>query len=109
MEKPCQLFVIRRETKIVEKANTHIQRTAQRLLDEATVTLAKQMLLEESIVETERGAGRMLEIRTTNAVQGIVGKARLNPFKMWLRLNTGCDDRTSNQQDRKSKRLNYSH
>lgn len=62
----------KRETKIVAQANAHIQRTAQRLLDEHTVTLAKQMLLEESIVEAERSAARMLEIRTSKASKAIV-------------------------------------
>lgn len=66
----------------MQRANSHIQRTAQRMLDDSTVTLAKQMLLEESIVEAERSAARMLEIRTTKAVQAVAGECSHAPCEV---------------------------
>lgn len=59
--------------------------------------LAKQMLLEESIVEAERSAARMLEIRTSKASKAIVGRS-IFPLATFCYFPRGTDYRSAFSQ-----------
>lgn len=52
-----QLYIYR-ETKLVQRASKHMQKTAQRFLDEQAFLSSSFFLLEDDVIEYERRAAR---------------------------------------------------
>lgn len=61
--------MLHRESKLVQRASKHIQKSAQRFLDEQAFVSSSFFLLEDDIVEYERRAARSHLAQNDRAIQ----------------------------------------